>query len=66
MPNNIVENFGNASGVTIPTAICYNIGDKLMEKSLLICMAGFGAGLAWASLLIVLEKLSFCEIINYT
>ena len=25
MPNNIVENFGNASGVTIPTNICFNL-----------------------------------------
>ena len=70
MPNNIVENFGNASGVTIPTTIpttiSYNIGNRLLEDSMLVCMAGFGAGLAWASLLIVLEKLTVCEIINYS
>ena len=66
MPNNIVENFGNASGVTIPTTISYNIGNRLLEDSLLVCMAGFGTGLAWASLLIVIEKLTFCEIINYS
>ena len=29
MPSNIVENFGNASGVTVPTCISYNLGEKL-------------------------------------
>jgi 3-oxoacyl-[acyl-carrier-protein] synthase III len=63
MPNNIVENFGNASGVTIPTAITFNLGEKLTKESLLICMAGFGVGLTWASLLIRIENLTFNEII---
>ena len=65
MPNNIVENFGNASGVTIPTVISYNLGEKLLKDSFLVCMAGYGVGLSWASLLIYLEKLTFCEIIYY-
>jgi 3-oxoacyl-[acyl-carrier-protein] synthase III len=65
MPTNIVEKFGNASGVSIPTAITYNLGEKLTRESLLICMAGFGVGLTWASILIRLENLNFSEIINY-
>ena len=65
MPNNIVENFGNASGVTIPTNITYNLGEKLLNNSFLVCLAGFGVGLSWASLLLYLEKLTFCEIIYY-
>jgi len=65
MPNNIVENFGNASSVTIPTAITYNLGSKLINGSMLICMAGFGVGLSWASLVLQMEKLDFCEIINF-
>ena len=65
MPNNIVENFGNASGVTIPTVITHNLGNKLIKNSFLICMAGYGVGLSWASLLIKLEKLTFCELIDY-
>ena len=35
MPANIVENFGNASGVTVTTNISYNLGDEvevLVEK----------------------------------
>jgi 3-oxoacyl-[acyl-carrier-protein] synthase III len=63
MPDNVVENFGNASGVSIPTAISYNLGDRLKSESLYICMAGFGVGLTWASLLMRLENLQFNEII---
>jgi 3-oxoacyl-[acyl-carrier-protein] synthase III len=65
MPNNIVENFGNASGVSLPTAITYNLGEKLLHESFLICMAGYGVGLNWGALLISLEKLTFCDIIYY-
>ena len=65
MPNNIVENFGNASGVSIPTTITYNLGERLLKESFLFCMAGFGVGLSWASLLIHMEKLNFCEIVYY-
>lgn len=65
MPNNIVEKFGNSSGVSIPTNITYNLGEKLLTKSHLICLAGFGAGLSWSSILIRLGNLNFCETINY-
>ena len=33
MPSNIVTYFGNASGVTIPTNVAYNIGEKPMSFS---------------------------------
>lgn len=65
MPNNVVENFGNSSGVSLPTAITFNLGDRAQKESFLICMAGYGVGLNWASLLIYLEKLTFCEIIYF-
>ncbi|MBD1262696.1 ketoacyl-ACP synthase III [Maribacter polysiphoniae] len=65
MPNNIVENFGNASGVSIPTTITYNLGEKLLTNSYLICLAGFGAGLGWASFLLEMGNLDFCETIDY-
>ena len=65
MPHNVVENFGNASGVSIPTAITYNLGEKLMTDSFLICLAGFGAGLSWASLLLEMGNLDFCSTIDY-
>lgn len=65
MPNNVVENFGNANSVSIPTNITFNLGDKLMKDSYLICLAGFGAGLSWSSLLLEMGNLDFCETIDY-
>lgn len=66
MPNNIVERFGNSSSVTIPTTIAFNLGERLKNESFEVCMAGFGVGLSWASLLLRLGPLDFCEIIDYT
>jgi 3-oxoacyl-[acyl-carrier-protein] synthase-3 len=65
MPNNIVENFGNSSGVSIPTAICFNLREKLLSDYYKICLAGFGVGLTWGSLLLDIGELPFCEIIEY-
>lgn len=65
MPSNIVENFGNASGVTIPTNISYNLSDQLLGHTNLVCFAGFGIGLTWASLVMKLGNLHFNQIINY-
>jgi 3-oxoacyl-[acyl-carrier-protein] synthase-3 len=65
MPSNIVEHFGNASGVSIPTAITFNLGESLKEGSYLICLAGFGVGLTWASVLMKAEKLSFNNLIYF-
>lgn len=65
MPANIVENFGNASGVTVPTCISYNLGEQLTDKTMAICMAGFGVGLTWSSIYMRLEKLMFNKIIEF-
>ncbi|WP_343486603.1 ketoacyl-ACP synthase III [Allomuricauda sp. d1] len=65
MPNNVVENFGNANSVSTPTNITYNLGDTLTKDSLLICLAGFGAGLSWSSLLMNIGDLDFCGILDY-
>jgi len=65
MPNNIVENFGNSSGVTIPVAIAYNLSNNLLQQKHKVCLAGFGVGLTWASMIINLGDFDFCEIIDY-
>lgn len=65
MPSNIVENFGNSSGVTIPIVTWYNVSDEIKQKSLRICFSGFGVGLTWASLLMDIGPLCFCEMIEY-
>jgi 3-oxoacyl-[acyl-carrier-protein] synthase-3 len=65
MPANVVENFGNSSGVTIPIVTWFNVADKIKEKRLKICFSGFGVGLTWASLIVDVGPLSFCEMIEY-
>lgn len=65
MPSNIVENFGNASGVSIPTAITYNLDERPTNEKLKVCLAGFGVGLTWASLLLELNFLKFNKLINF-
>ena len=65
MPSNVVEHFGNSSGVTIPIAITLNLASQLKDSHCRACLAGFGVGLTWASILTRLGKLSFCEMIEY-
>ena len=62
MPSNVVTYFGNSSGVTVPTNICFNIGEKLLKSSYKICLAGFGVGLTWGIMILNLGSLEFCEI----
>jgi 3-oxoacyl-[acyl-carrier-protein] synthase III len=65
MPSNVVERFGNSSGVTIPVAIAYNLADRIVKTGMRACMAGFGTGLTWAAMLLNLGPLSFCELIEF-
>lgn len=65
MPSNIVENFGNASGVTIPMALAFNLRERITRDALMICFAGFGVGLTWSSMLMKLGPMDFCEMIDY-
>ena len=65
MPANIVENFGNASGVTVPTNISYNLGDTLEHETKNVCLAGFGVGLTWSAIYMELGNLMFNKLIEY-
>lgn len=65
MPSNIVENFGNSSGVTIPAVLAYNLKNELMNGQLRLCLAGFGVGLTWASMYMRMGNLRFCDTIDY-
>lgn len=64
MPNNIVENFGNSSGVTVPVNICYNLGEFLAGSQYEVCLAGFGVGLTWSAIVMQLGKMNFARIIE--
>ncbi len=64
VPSNIVGRFGNASSVTIPTNLCFNLAEALRAGSQRLCFAGFGVGLTWASMLMRVGPLDFCELIE--
>lgn len=63
LPSNIVENFGNSSGVTIPVVTTYNLGEKLENTELKVCFSGFGVGLTWGTIIMNLGNLDFCKLI---
>ena len=65
MPSNVVEHFGNSSGVTIPIAITFNLANELKPGTRNVCLAGFGVGLTWSAMLMQLGRLQFCEMIDY-
>lgn len=65
MPNNVVERFGNSSGATIPMAIILNLANQIRDGHCHACLAGFGVGLTWSSMLMQLGRLNFCEMIDY-
>jgi 3-oxoacyl-[acyl-carrier-protein] synthase-3 len=65
MPMNVVEKYGNSSGVTIPMAIVENLRENLLlQQSVTACLAGFGVGLTWGSMLMRLGPLDFCEMLE--
>lgn len=61
MPANIVSNYGNSSGVTIPINIVHNLSDQIKDRKFKCCLAGFGSGLTWSSMLLTLGRFEFCE-----
>jgi 3-oxoacyl-[acyl-carrier-protein] synthase-3 len=65
MPNNVVEHFGNSSGVTIPVVIAFNLAEQLKTGHCRACLAGFGVGLTWAGMLMRLGGLDFCEMVDF-
>lgn len=64
MPSNIVEIYGNSSSATIPLAICHNIRHLLSKEKFQVCMSGFGVGLSWGTMVMILGPLEFCDIIE--
>ncbi|RDU70612.1 3-oxoacyl-ACP synthase [Helicobacter aurati] len=64
MPNNIVENFGNGSGITIPLNICFNLANILSTQNLTICLGGFGVGLTLSGIIMEVEKIPYLTIME--
>ena len=65
MPSNVVEHFGNSSGVTIPVAISFNLRERLKKEKFKMCLAGYGVGLAWGGMLLDMGLLEFNSLIDF-
>ena len=65
MPANLVEHFGNSSGVTIPMAITFNLAAHFRQHRSQVLLASYGVGLTWSAMLLHLGGLAFCEMIEF-
>jgi len=63
LPSNVVENFGNSSGVTIPVVTTFNLGEQLENSEMNVCFSGFGVGLTWGTIIMKIGNLDFCKLI---
>ncbi len=64
LPMNLVENFGNPSGASVPLTAIYNCKEDLMSKDNHCCLAAFGSGLAWGLVAMDIGPLDYCELIE--
>ncbi len=64
LPMNLVENFGNPSGASIPLTAIYNIKDEMVGKKSHCCLSAFGSGLAWGVMIMDIGTLEHCELIE--
>ncbi len=64
MPIDLVRKYGNSSGVTIPAVLCTEFDASYFKNPKWICMAGFGVGLTWGSLLMQIGDLSFVNVME--
>ena len=64
LPMNLVENYGNPSGASIPITAILNAGEALLSKNNKCCLSAFGSGLAWGVMFLDIGNLEHCELIE--
>ena len=64
IPMNLVENFGNPSGASIPLTAVFDCKEELMSKDNLCCLSAFGSGLAGGVIFMNIGNLDHCEMIE--
>lgn len=64
LPMNLVENFGNPSGASIPLTAIYNCKEELLKKDNMCCLSAFGSGLAWGVVFMNIGKLEYCGMVE--
>ena len=63
---NVVENYGNPSGASIPTVITHNLKTEMREGLYSCCLAAFGSGLTWGAVIMELGEMEFCGFLETT
>lgn len=61
---NLVENYGNPSGASIPLTAIHNCKDALLSENHYCCLSAFGSGLAWGVMFMDIGNLDYCEMIE--
>lgn len=61
LPMDITEKLGNSDSGTIPAVMTTDVADALLSENNHCCLSGFGGGLTWASILMDVGNLDFCE-----
>ncbi|MGJ8652208.1 MAG: 3-oxoacyl-[acyl-carrier-protein] synthase III C-terminal domain-containing protein [Opitutaceae bacterium] len=64
VPMQTVERYGNQSSASIPSAICGELSEYVIDGSRRVLLSGFGVGLSWASTILDLNRLEVCEIVE--
>lgn len=66
LPMNLVENYGNPSGASIPMTAITNISDEMLGGKQRCCLSAFGSGLAWGVMFMDIGPLAHCGLIEST
>lgn len=61
LPMDITEKLGNSDSGTIPAVMTTDVAGDLLAKNNHCCLSGFGGGLTWASIVMDIGSLDFCE-----
>ena len=64
LPMNLVENYGNPSGSSIPLTAILSCGEKLTSRNFKCCLSAFGSGLAWGVVFMNIGNLDHCDLIE--
>lgn len=64
LPMNLVENYGNPSGASIPLVALHNFREELKQGEYNCCLSAFGSGLAWGTIIMQLGNLAHCGMIE--
>lgn len=63
VPMDIVEQFGNTSGATVPMTVTHACADEMCRGKQKVLMSAFGSGMTWGGLVGEIGDMDFCRMI---